>query len=170
MKQTTCDKVTNILSRCVDMTIATVRPDGAPQATVVSFAHDGLLIYFGCGADSQKAQNITHDRRVSITVTPPYDDWMHIQGLSLAGTASEVHSAGEKAAIGKLMFARFPEAANIQPPEPGAMKLFRVRPSLVSILDYTQRFGHTELIAIGADDITESRSSLRHQWAAMEWA
>jgi general stress protein 26 len=168
--QTTSKKITDILSRCVDMTIATVRPDGAAQATVVSFAHDGLLIYFGCGADSQKANNIALDPRVSITITPQYSDWMHIQGLSLAGTASEVHLPGEKAAIGKRMLARFPEVANIQPPQPDVMKLFRVRPSLISILDYTQGFGHTELIAIGADDITESRGSIQHRWTSKDWA
>src|SRR5262249_45150769 len=144
--------------------------DGAPQATVVSFVHDGLLIYFGCGAESQKAQNIAHNRRVSVTVTAPCADWMHIQGLSLAGAASEVTSPHEKESITKLMLERFPQAAGIQQAEPLSLKLFRVRPSLVSILDYTKGFGHTDLIAIGADDITESRSSLRHQWAMRQEA
>jgi len=165
MKQDIRDSITTILSGCKDMTIATVRPDGAPQATVVSFVHDGLLIYFGCGSQSQKAQNIAHERRVSITMTAPYADWMHIQGLSMAGAASEVHSPSEQASVTSLMLARFPEAARIQQVEPLSLKLFRVRPSLVSILDYTQGFGHTDLVAIGADDITESRSSLRHEWA-----
>ena len=170
MKQAVCNRITNILSRCTDMTIATVCPDGAPQATVVSFVHDGLLIYFGCGAQSQKAENIAHNRRVSVTVTAPYADWMHIQGLSLAGAASEVTSAHEKESITKLMRERFPEAAGIQQAEPLPLNLFRVRPSLVSILDYTKGFGHTDLVAIGADDITESRSSLRHQWAMRQEA
>jgi nitroimidazol reductase NimA-like FMN-containing flavoprotein (pyridoxamine 5'-phosphate oxidase superfamily) len=165
MKLAIREKITDVLSRCKDMTIATVRPDGAPQATVVSFVHDGLLIYFGCGAESQKAQNIAHDRRVSITITAPYADWMHIRGLSLAGAASEVHSPAEQASVTKLMLERFPEAASIPQPEPLSLKLFRVRPSLVSILDYTEGFGHTDLVAIGADDITESRASLSHQWA-----
>jgi hypothetical protein len=170
MKQTVRDRIIDILDRCRDMTIATVRPDGAPQATVVSFVHDGLLIYFGCGAESQKARNIASNRRVSITITPPYADWMHIQGLSLAGAASEVHLPAEQASVTKLMLQRFPEAANIPQPEPLSLKLFRVRLSLASILDYTQGFGHTDLVAIGADDITESRSSLRHQWALMQEA
>ena len=165
MKQATRERVTDILARCRDMTIATVRPDGAPQATVVSFVHDGLLIHFGCGAESQKAQNLAHDRRVSITVTAPYEDWMHIQGLSLAGAAGEVTLPREKDRITKLMLERFPEASTIPQPEPLSLKLFRVRPSLISILDYTKGFGHTDLIAIGADDIAESRASLRHQWA-----
>jgi general stress protein 26 len=163
-------KIIDILSRCRDMTIATVRPDGGPQATVVSFVHDGLLIYFGCGADSQKARNIVSDRRVSIALTVPYENWLQIQGLSMAGTASEVTSVGEKAAIGKLMLKRFPQLSGIQPTDAGLIKLFRVRPSLISILDYTQGFGHTDLVAISADDITESRGTLRHQWAAKEWA
>jgi general stress protein 26 len=170
MKQADRDRIIDILSRCKDMTVATVRPDGAPQATVVSFVHDGLLIYFGCGADSQKAHNLAHERRVSITVTPPYVDWMHIQGLSLSGGVSEVTSPGEKDGIVKLMLERFPEAAGIEQPEQLSLKLYRVRPSLVSILDYTQGFGHTELVAIGADDITESRSRLRHQWAMRQEA
>jgi len=165
MKPATRERITDILDRCKAMTIATVRPDGAPQATVVSFEHDGLLIYFGCGAESQKAENLAHDRRVSITVTAPYEDWMQIQGLSLAGTAGEVTSPREKDSVTELMLKRFPEAATIPQPEPLSLKLFRVRPSLVSILDYTKGFGHTDLVAIGADDITESRASFRHQWA-----
>lgn len=167
MKQATRERIIDILDRCKDMTIATVRPDGAPQATVVSFVHDGLLIYFGCGAESQKAENLAHDRRVSITMTAPYEDWMQIQGLSLAGTAGEVTSPREKDGVTELMLKRFPEAATIPQPEPLSLKLFRVRPSLVSILDYTKGFGHTDLVAIGADDITESRASFRHQWAMM---
>jgi general stress protein 26 len=170
MKDAVREKITDILARCQDLTIATVRPDGAPQATVVSYVHDGLLIYFGCGADSQKAQNINHERRVSITVTLQYADWLHIRGLSLAGIASEVTTAGEKASVAKLMLERFPEIGSIDQPDPTAVKLFRVRPTLVSILDYSQGFGHTDLVAVGADDITESRGISRHRWAAKEWA
>src|SRR4051794_28114815 len=43
MKQAVRETIIDLLSRCKDMTIATVRPDGAPQATVVSYVHDGLL-------------------------------------------------------------------------------------------------------------------------------
>jgi nitroimidazol reductase NimA-like FMN-containing flavoprotein (pyridoxamine 5'-phosphate oxidase superfamily) len=170
MKDAVRREIADILARCRDMTIATVRPDGAPQATVVSFVHDGLLIYFGCGADSQKVQNIVHERRVSITVTLPYADWLHILGLSLAGVASEVTTAGEKVAVAKLMMERFPEIATMEQTDPATVKLFRVRPTLFSILDYSQGFGHTDLVAVGADDITESRGISRHRWAASEWA
>jgi len=166
MKHAVRDRIADILAKCRDLTIATVRPDGAPQATVVSYVNDGLLIYFGCGAESQKAQNIDHERRVSITVTLPYADWLQIRGLSLAGVASEVTTAGEKASVTKLMLKRFPEIASMEQTDPGSVKLYRIRPTLVSILDYSKGFGHTDLVAIGADDITESRGISRHRWAA----
>src|SRR5215831_2448026 len=124
MKQSFHAKIIDILSRCTDMTIATVRPDGAPQATVVSFAHDGLLIYFGCGADAQKAKNIAHDRRVSITMTAPYKNWLEIEGLSIAGEASEVTTAREEVTVGQLMLERFPQISGLQSPYAGEIKLF----------------------------------------------
>ena len=49
------------------MTIATLRPDGWPQATTVGHVNNGLTLYFLCGLDSQKAANIARDDRVSLT-------------------------------------------------------------------------------------------------------
>jgi nitroimidazol reductase NimA-like FMN-containing flavoprotein (pyridoxamine 5'-phosphate oxidase superfamily) len=51
------------------MTLATLRPDGWPQATTFSFAADGLTLYFLCGPDSQKAANLARDDRVSLTIS-----------------------------------------------------------------------------------------------------
>jgi len=31
-----------------NMSLATVRPDGYPQATTVAYANDGLTLYFAC--------------------------------------------------------------------------------------------------------------------------
>ncbi|RUW86899.1 pyridoxamine 5'-phosphate oxidase family protein [Mesorhizobium sp. M7A.F.Ca.US.010.02.1.1] len=99
----------NILARCMDMTIATARSDGSPQATVVSFVHDGLLLYFGCGG---------------------------------------------------MMVQRFPQISAIQPSEAAPVKLFRVRPTIISVLDYSLGFGHTDLVKI----IAETLDSMRHHW------
>lgn len=35
------------------MTIATLRPDGWPQATTVGYANEGLTLWFLCGLQSQ---------------------------------------------------------------------------------------------------------------------
>lgn len=65
-------EVISILDQANDMTIATVREDGYPQATTVSYVNDGLTIYFGCAAESQKAKNIARSEKVSLTVNLPY--------------------------------------------------------------------------------------------------
>jgi hypothetical protein len=65
-------EVVSILNEANDMTIATVREDGYPQATTVSYVNDGLTIYFGCAAQSQKAKNIGYSAKVSLTVNQPY--------------------------------------------------------------------------------------------------
>jgi Pyridoxamine 5'-phosphate oxidase len=51
-------EIVSILDEANDLTIATVREDGYPQATTVSYVNDGRKIYFGCAAASQKAQNL----------------------------------------------------------------------------------------------------------------
>jgi hypothetical protein len=60
-----------ILEAGGEMTVATVRPDGYPQANTVNYVSDGLVIYFGCAAESQKVRNIGCNDKVSLTVTPP---------------------------------------------------------------------------------------------------
>jgi len=83
-------EIISILDDANDMTIATVREDGYPQATTVSYVNDGLKIYFGCAAESQKAKNLARNSKVSLTVNLPYASWAEIRGLSLGGRAELV--------------------------------------------------------------------------------
>lgn len=150
----------DILARTHDMTIATNRPDGYPQATVVSFTHDGATIYFGCGADSQKAKNIALDARISITITPPYKDWHSIQGLSMAGRAAEVIDEAEKARAGELMVTRFPQALEITGDfDPTEVKMFRIYPEVISFLDYEKGFGFTDLRVFDTTEALRGRTA-----------
>ena len=54
MDSATHEKIVKILSGATDMTIATVRPDGYPQATTVGFVNDGVKIYFGTSATRRR--------------------------------------------------------------------------------------------------------------------
>ena len=60
-------KILTLLDQHRIMTIATLRPDGWPQATTVGYANEGLTLYFLCGPESQKAANLARDERVSLT-------------------------------------------------------------------------------------------------------
>ena len=117
-------KIQGIFGQCVDMTVATVRPDGAPQATVVSFVHKGLVLYFASAATSQKAANIACDSRVAVTMTAPYDNWNEIEGLSIAAIAEEVQDVIQISEITRLIVKRFPYVAHMEPNELDAIIFF----------------------------------------------
>ena len=148
MQSETHAQIIRILDAAVDMTLATVRPDGFPQATVVTFVHDDLMIYFATEASSQKAQNIARDDKVSLTITPPYETWLDIEGISLGGHARRITDAEECARIEQLMLDRFPQIADVVAAETEAPAYFRIDPVVISLLDYGKGFGHTELIEV----------------------
>ena len=103
------DEILSILDRASDMTIATIRQDGYPQATTVSFANDGLDIYFGCSEDSQKARNIGRNGKVSLTINLPYADWGEIRGISAGGHAAHLEDPSEIEHAGRLLLGKFPQ-------------------------------------------------------------
>jgi general stress protein 26 len=146
------DKILAILEEATDMTIATVRPDGYPQATAVGYVHDGVTLYFGTAGDSQKARNIALCDKVSAAVTLPYDRWDEIRALSMGARATRLTDKEEIGKVGRLMLKKFPQGADFGPEEADSIALFAVRPVVISVLDYRQGFGATELIEIDDHD------------------
>ena len=59
MKREFKQQIIDLLNQHRIMTIATNRPDGWPQATVVGYGNDGLVIYCVVARDGQKYANIT---------------------------------------------------------------------------------------------------------------
>ena len=142
------DDILAILDGANDMTLATVRSDGYPQATTVSYAHDGLSLYFGCAGDSQKARNLARDDKVSLTINLPYANWGEIRGLSMGGRANRIRDPREMERAGQLLVRKFPEGiAEYASDGMEGVALFRVVPEVVSVLDYRKGFGHTDLIS-----------------------
>ncbi len=139
--------IVEILTHTDDMTIATVRDDGFPQATRVSYVSDGLTIYFVTGVHAQKARNIAANDKVSLTVDRPYEDWSEIKGLSLGGTAARVTGKAEIEKIENLMARKFPQAANFSMPV-DTLAFFKVSPRVISVLDYGRAFGHTDTVTL----------------------
>ncbi len=151
MDESMKQKVLALLDAHRIMTIATLRPDGWPQATTVGYANEGLALYFLCGLDSQKAANIARDNRVSLTIDHDTDQVMEITGLSMAARAEPVldHAEGEK--VLRLLMAKYsPQKSLPLPmPKPEEVRIFRVTPVVISVLDYTKGFGHTDLVTVG---------------------
>lgn len=130
------------------MTLATLRPDGWPQATTVGYAHDGLTLYFLCGPDSQKAANLARDDRVSLTIDADSPQVMAIKGLSMAARAQRITDPVKAAKVLPMIMSRYPEQAamGLAMPALSDIALFRVTPTVISVLDYTKGFAHTDLV------------------------
>lgn len=141
--------VLEILDKAMDITVATNRPDGWPQATTVSFVSEGLNLYFGTWTGSQKAANIARDDRVSVTADAPYRSWEEIKSLSMAARAEFVTDPAELARVGDLMTKRFgAELAKMTSIDMSQTRIVRLRPEIISILDYSTGFGHTAQVAV----------------------
>ena len=142
-------KILALLEQHRIMTIATLRPDGWPQATTVGYASEGLTLYFLCGLDSQKAKNLARDDRVSLTIDHDEPQVMQIAGLSMAGHAQAIDDPREGEKVLRLLMQKYPSqdsAALPAMPKPSDVRLFRVTPKVISVLDYTKGFGHTDLV------------------------
>jgi nitroimidazol reductase NimA-like FMN-containing flavoprotein (pyridoxamine 5'-phosphate oxidase superfamily) len=133
-------RVLSLLDQHRIMTLATLRPDGWPQATTVGYVSDGLTLYFLCGLDSQKAANIAHDNRVSLTIDHDADQIMEISGLSMAARAQAVTDRVEAERVLRMLPSKYP-AQHSMPgpmPTPEQVRIFRLTPLIISVLDYSK--------------------------------
>nr|NUR37321.1 pyridoxamine 5'-phosphate oxidase family protein [Sphingomonas sp.] len=130
------------------MTIATVRPGGWPQATIVGYANDGFRLYFLIYRTSQKFANIGHDNRVAITVGEEPSSLKEIKAVYACCVAHEVTDLGERSRAWKLLADRHPNLADLAPPATDEVATMRADCKHVSVLDYSQGLGHTESLTL----------------------
>jgi nitroimidazol reductase NimA-like FMN-containing flavoprotein (pyridoxamine 5'-phosphate oxidase superfamily) len=141
-------KILTLLDQHRIMTVATLRPDGWPQATTVGYVNEGLVLYFLCGLESQKAKNLALDDRISLTIDHDTADLMKITGLSMAAHAHPVTDRAEAERILNLLPSKYPDAPPLpmKMPSPDEVRLFRITPKVISVLDYSKGFAHTDLV------------------------
>jgi general stress protein 26 len=139
-------KILKILDRHRLMSVATNRPDGWPQATTVGYANIGLTLYFCCRPQTQKARNLTRDSRISLAIADDGADPMTIAGLSMAAEAKLENDPAEISKATSLLYLKFPAF------EHNETLVYRVTPKVISVIDYTEGFGDTELIDVDGGD------------------
>lgn len=143
-------KILELLDQHRVMTLATLRPDGWPQATTVGYANVGMTLYFLCALDSQKAANLAHDDRVSLTIDHDTPDLMAITGLSMAARARKVTDRAESEEALRLVPLKYPAGTSLPVPMPGPddVAIFRLTPVVISVLDYAKGFGHSDTVTL----------------------
>ena len=148
MNETIRKKILQLLDQHRLLSLATNRPDGWPQATTVGYVNDGLILYFLCSPQSQKAKNLARDNRVSLTIDHDTTDPMAITGLSMAALTYPVDAPAEQAKAIKLLGTRYPEYSAFPAPKPEDIMVVRVVPTVISVLDYSKGFGHADLVTL----------------------
>jgi PPOX class probable F420-dependent enzyme len=81
--------------------VATLRPDGSPQASVVWIDYDGRDLIFTTKPDRAKGRFLERDPRVSITVFDLADPYRYVEVegaavLEEAGAADHIHEMSRK--------------------------------------------------------------------------
>src|SRR5215212_8886563 len=99
------------------MTIATVRPDGWPQATIVGYANEGWSLYFLIYRESQKFENITGNNRVAITVGSEPPELRQIKAVYAGCDAFELTDLRERSHAWELLARKHPNLTDLAPPK-----------------------------------------------------
>lgn len=69
----------DLLDRPLFAHLATVRPDGAPQSSVMWFAWDGEHLRFTHTSARQKFRNVQHEPRVALSIADPDDPYRFLE-------------------------------------------------------------------------------------------
>jgi nitroimidazol reductase NimA-like FMN-containing flavoprotein (pyridoxamine 5'-phosphate oxidase superfamily) len=150
-------KILSLLDRHRIMTLATLRPDGWPQATTVGYVNDGLTLYFLCGLHSQKAANIAHDNRVSLTIDHDADQVMEITGLSMAARAQAVTDQREAERVLSLLPTKYPPQRAMPGPLSNPIRCASLASVLLSSRYWTTRWALDTPISSPARNLVASR-------------
>jgi hypothetical protein len=86
---------------------------------------------------------------MSLTIDHDTADLMTITGLSMAAHAHAVVDRAEAEKVLRMLPLKYPDAPPlpIKMPSPDEVRLFRVTPTVISVLDYSKGFGHTDLVS-----------------------
>ncbi len=127
------------------MALATNRPDGWPQVTLVNYFRREHALYFVVATDSQKFANITADPRVSIAIgggaAGPYS-------LSMAAHVTEVRDFELIERLNKTIQALPPESGFTPHPGASSVVLLQAEPRIITLVDYAKPPGHREMLGV----------------------
>ena len=129
------------------MSVATIRPDGWPQATSVGYMARWPAIYFVVARESQKFRNLTRDPRISLCLGAATPSAHGLDGLSMAALAEEVVDTAHIVQFDDTMLKRYPRG-RLYNPTSEAMALIRARLQLISVVRINDGRSQSELLRV----------------------
>lgn len=128
------------------LTLATIGPDGRPQAVDLYYAEtDELDLYFVSISGSRHATNVARNPRIAATIHANSSGWRDIQGVQLEGVCEQV-TGTERAKAWMRYIEKFPfvlaDAALARALKKVAM--YRITLDWLRWIDNTTGLGHNQ--------------------------
>lgn len=141
-------KILEVLQSHHTMALATIRPDGYPQATTLNYIHDEFTLYFAADAASQKVGNIKLNNKVSVAIASEQQNFYKLRGLSMSGTAARIVDERRAEELSLRLFRALPQSRRFVPEDPKQLAVFEIKPVAIALVDYASGFGKTYLLEL----------------------
>lgn len=133
------------------MSLALGGADGV-HACSLMYAASGFTLYWVSAPESRHSRLIeaAGAAAAAVTVAPDYDDFRHIRGLQMHGSAARVTELGETARALAQLGRRYSFLAAAGGAVGAALSkaaVYRFRPSTVTFIDNGLGFGHKDTFA-----------------------
>jgi PPOX class probable F420-dependent enzyme len=102
-------KVSKLLADERVCRVATADRDGQPHLVPVCHVMVGEKIYFGSGNDAGKVQNLRQNPRLALTVDLYSDDWTHLKGVMVQGTATLIERGPRFQQARARLYEKYPQ-------------------------------------------------------------
>lgn len=152
MKQDLEKAIISYLDSHRHMAIATVKDDGTPHISTVSYVNQGLDIYFMTDPSSRKAKNIAFCNKIAVAISEDYLDWDEIRGVQLSGSVEWIKDPMDLKRVQTMFGEKFPQVHKILQRTYGVtidiIPFLKLSPSEIDYLDYSKGFNHWDTLVV----------------------
>jgi general stress protein 26 len=151
MKQDLEKAIVSYLDSHRHMALATVKDDGSPYASIVSYVNKGLTIFFMTDPSSQKGKNIQFRPKVGVAISEDYLDWDKIEGVQLTGSVEWITAPAELRQVQQMFAQKFPQVAKYLAGYGVTIDIIpflRITARSINYLDYSKGFNHWDTLTL----------------------
>jgi general stress protein 26 len=151
MKQDLEKAIVSYLDSHRHMALATVKDDGSPYASIVSYVNKGLTIFFMTDPSSQKGKNIQFCPKVGVAVSEDYQDWDKIEGVQLTGSVEWITDQTELKQVQQMFAQKFHQVHKYLAGYGVTIDIIpflRITAKSINYLDYSKGFNHWDTLVL----------------------
>ena len=124
-------KVAKLIAQERVCRVATVGAEGRPHLVPVVHVLSGDKLYFGSGDDGRKVKNLRDNAQIAITIDLYSDDWSHLRGVMVQGTARLIERGPRFKQARARLYEKYPQYAKEAAISPSDSVVVEVTPTHV---------------------------------------